>query len=361
MRSEVHWRAWGLRNEDGRLRIEEQNRGRSSLDATGRFRLVDRVNHASADSDFLDAVKIGLTSDRKSLPCRFFYDEVGSRLFEEICSLPEYYLTRSEREILTTYASRIVEGLPEDTTVVELGSGSATKTRLLIEALLAERATLRFTPIDISASALESSSVSLLEAFPQLAILAVAAEYQDGIAALKEENSGPELILWLGSSIGNLTRPAATQFLHSLRTEMSSEDRFLIGIDLRKSAAVLEPAYDDAAGVTARFNKNVLIRVNEELDGHFDLASFEHLARYDEAEGRVEMHLVSQIDQTVVIDDLKLDVAFAEGETIHTENSYKYSLDEIGDLATTSGLMIEGQWFDGERRFSLNLLAPKPA
>ena len=327
---------------------------RTELDC--RFKLLDRTPPGLPESDFINAVRAGLSGYPKRLPCRFFYDEVGSKLFEEICDLPEYYLTRAEHEILTNYAVEIVDELPSDITLVELGSGSAVKTRLLIKALLAQRNTLRFTPIDISKSALKKSSEDLLEDHPSLRILAVAGEYQDGMAALKEENSGPELILWLGSSIGNLTRPESFAFLSGIQKSMSFQDRLLVGIDLRKSSTVLELAYDDAAKVTAAFNLNILKRINTELGGQFDLSSFKHLARYDEKEGRVEMHLVSLATQMVRIDDLDQKISFVEGEQIHTENSYKYSRKEIDTLVARSGLSLDGQWFDAQNRFSLNLM-----
>jgi L-histidine N-alpha-methyltransferase len=321
-----------------------------------RFELLDRMPADLSESDFVDAVREGLSRPSKTLPCRFFYDEAGSKLFEEICDLPEYYLTRAEREILTKSAVEIVDGLPADITLVELGSGSAVKTRLLIDALLAKRDTLRFTPIDISKSALEESSEDLLDDHPNLRILAVAGEYQDGITALKRENSGPELILWLGSSIGNLTRPESFDFLGGIQDSMSVDDRLLVGIDLRKSRSVLESAYDDAAGVTAAFNLNILKRINTELGGQFDLQAFTHLALYDEEEGRVEMHLVSASSQTIRVDALDQDFSFAQGEKIHTENSYKYSPEEIDTLVERTNLSLKGQWFDVEKRFSLNLM-----
>ncbi len=327
------------------------------VDAIGRFSLIDRIKCHTKDDGFAGAVYSGLSRASKSLPCIWLYDATGSNLFEAICDLPEYYLTRSEREILTSYAPEMIRGLPDDVTLVELGSGSAMKTRLLIEALLDKQETLRFTPIDISRTALEGSLNELLDSYPNLEIVAVAAEYQEGVAALKWENSGPELILWLGSSIGNLTRLEAALFLENLRGEMSKEDRLLVGVDLRKSREVLEPAYDDAAGVTAKFNRNVLARVNTELGGNFDLQGFDHLAHYNEEEGRIEMHLVSVRDQKVTIEDLGLDVDFREGERIHTENSYKYSLEEIDLLAKNADLRVEGQWFDQDQRFSLNLMA----
>ncbi|MEM7233487.1 MAG: L-histidine N(alpha)-methyltransferase, partial [Planctomycetota bacterium] len=259
-----------------------------------------------------------------------------------------------EREILAQHGESIVSGLPEDVTLVELGSGSATKTHLIIDALLEERDSLCFSPIDVSKSALEASADSMLEAFPNLEIVAIAGEYQEGLQVREREIDGPQLILWLGSSVGNLTREEAIDFLTQLSQTMSLEDRLLIGIDLRKSARVLEPAYDDAARVTARFNQNLLNRVNTELGGRFDVGAFRHLARYDDEKGRVEMHLVSESEQSIAIDDLNLEVNFREGETIHTENSYKYSLEEIETLATRGGFEIEKQWFDSQERFSLS-------
>jgi L-histidine N-alpha-methyltransferase len=321
-----------------------------------RFDLLDRLPPDPTDSSFAEAVGEGLKDSQKHLPCRFFYDEAGSKLFEQICDLPEYYLTRAETEILDMHAPEMVGGLPEDLTLVELGSGSATKTKLLIEALLKDREQLRFTPIDISKSALEDSARPLLADHPGLEITAVAGEYQDGIRALKDQNSGPELILWLGSSIGNLTRPEAVHFLSDVKASMSSDDRLLVGIDLRKSADILEPAYDDAARVTAAFNLNILSRINDELAGQFDLDCFNHLAHYDEVEGRVEMYLVSARDQVVRIEDLGIDVPFKAGERIHTENSYKYSLDEIDILVERADLVLENRWFDSQERFSLNLM-----
>lgn len=321
-----------------------------------RFELLDRLLPDTAESSFADAVVQGLGDSPKHLPCRFFYDEVGSKLFEQICNLPEYYLTRAETEILTTHAGEMISGLPDDVTLVELGSGSATKTRLLIEALLKGRDRLRFAPIDISQSALESSSRELIADHPGLEIMAVAGEYQDGIRALKDRNSGPELILWLGSSIGNLTRPEAVDFLRDIRASMSSNDRLLVGIDLRKSTELLEPAYDDAARVTAAFNLNILARINAELSGRFDLGAFDHLASYDEVEGCVRMYLVSSCDQVVRIEDLDVDVPFKAGERIHTENSHKYSLGEIDTLLEQANLVLENRWFDSQKRFSLNLM-----
>jgi L-histidine Nalpha-methyltransferase len=313
-------------------------------------------------AEFAREVEQGLTSAPKRLPCRYFYDEYGSRLFEEICALPEYYLTRTERQILQEHADEIAALFNEEMALVELGSGSAAKTRLLIEAFLRRAPagrypSLRYVPIDISPTILEESSVALLAAYPRLEIVAVAAEYQEGLVRLQEEISRPKLILWLGSNVGNLDRPEAMRFLRSVQKTMTARDRLLIGIDMRKARVVLEAAYDDARGVTARFNLNLLARINRELGGQFDLSCFRHRALYNEPRGRVEIYLDSLQAQEVRIEQLDLEVAFEAGESIHTENSYKYSREEIAELAEAANLTVQHQWFDAEHRFSVNLMA----
>lgn len=303
-------------------------------------------------------IEEGLRSTPKRIPCRFFYDEAGSRLFEEICAQPEYYLTRAEDEILLRCAEEIVAAAPEGCDLVELGSGDARKTCRLLAALLERRPSLRYVPIDISRSALVKSSRSLLAAHPELAIHAIAAEYERGLELLHEAFPGPKLVLWLGSNVGNLEREAASLFLRGLGLRSSAEDRLLIGVDLRKDRGVLEKAYDDARGVTARFNRNLLVRLNSELDADFDPARFRHVAFYDEEAGRIEMHLESEIDQVVSIRKLMLDLTLRRGERIHTESSYKYSRGEIEDLAAGAGMRVESSWLDSGERFSLNLFAP---
>jgi L-histidine N-alpha-methyltransferase len=314
----------------------------------------DSNGHRSA---FACDVEVGLTTSPKRLPCRYFYDEHGSLLFEEICRLPEYYLTRTERQILHERASEIAALFPEEIALVELGSGSATKTRLLIEAFLEVHRTLRYVPIDISPTILEESSHALLRDYPRLEIMAVAAKYEEGLVQLQSETDRPKLILWLGSNVGNLDREEAAGFLGRVRETMTPRDRVLVGIDMRKERTVLERAYDDAQGVTARFNLNLLARINRDLGGHFDLSAFRHRAIYHEEQGRVEMYLESLRSQQVRIDRLDLDVSFAAGELIHTENSYKYSSEEITALARSANLRLDRQWFDADRRFSVNLFA----
>lgn len=319
-----------------------------------RFRLITRST-ATQREDFARDVATGLKSVPKWLPCRYFYDPLGSKLFEAICELPEYYLTRAETAILQQYAAEIVSAFPATTDLIELGSGSAVKTRLLLEAF-SRRGTLgRYIPIDICREVLEQSAQSLLAAYPELEIEGLAAEYHDGLAYLREHDARPKLVLWLGSNIGNLDRSDAIRFLNQLAGALAPPDQVLIGFDLRKSRAVLEAAYDDACGVTAAFNRNILRRINVELGGNFDLRGFAHRATYNEQLGRIEMHLVSARPQQVRLDRLQLKVAFDAGETIHTENSYKYTPAEIDTLAAAAGLPARQQWYDAERRFCLAL------
>jgi dimethylhistidine N-methyltransferase len=322
-----------------------------------RFTLIAAEAHDDPQ-ELTREVEAGLTASPKRLPCRFFYDHEGSLLFEAICELPEYYLTRTERTILLAHASEIASRFSQDPTLVELGSGSAAKTRLLIEAFLNRYGAVRYVPVDISHTMLKESSLALLEAYPNLEIVAVAGEYHDGLRQLNAMAAGPKLILWLGSNIGNFERAEAAQFLRRVRDTLSPVDRLLVGIDLRKDRAVLERAYDDSQGVTAQFNLNILARINRELGGHFDLEAFRHRAVYDEEIGRIEMYLVSTRAQRVFIDRLGLEVQFASGEAIHTENSYKYSFAEIDALASAAGLSAECQWLDVGRRFSVSLFAP---
>jgi dimethylhistidine N-methyltransferase len=302
-------------------------------------------------------VERGLSSSPKRLPCRFFYDAAGSALFEEICELPEYYLTRAEDEILAAHAEEIASLAGEGCDLVELGSGSARKTRRLIRALLDRVPSLRYLPIDISRSALLHGSRTLLSEHPGLSVRAVAAEYEAGLAMLDGEPSGGKLVLWLGSNVGNLLREEAALLLGGLARRFSRGDRLLIGIDLRKEKDVLERAYDDPRGVTARFNRNLLVRVNAELGADFDPERFRHVAFYDEREGRIEMHLESSGAQTVRIPRLRLEVDLAPRERIHTENSYKYSLGEIEELARASEMRVEHTWLDRGEQFSLHLFA----
>lgn len=327
--------------------------------ATARLSIVEadtELHHAS----LAEAVAEGLARTPKTLPCRFLYDEEGSKLFEEICELPEYYLTRTERAILERYSAEIAARFDGPLTLAELGSGSSSKTRLLIEACLHAHGSLRYVPIDISSEILEDSALALIDDYQALEVRAIAAEYRQGLRHVREETTRPTLIAWLGSSIGNLTRAEATSFLRSVRDAMAPRDRLLVGIDLRKGEQEIEAAYDDAAGVTSRFSLNLLRRINRELDANFDLDGFRHVARYDEADGRVHIEIVSRRAQQVNIAALGQTVSFAAGEGIHTESAYKYSFAEIEALAAGADLRVAERFTDAQERFCLALLARTP-
>jgi L-histidine N-alpha-methyltransferase len=314
--------------------------------------LVKREPRAGLAED----VRRGLSSQPKRFLPKYFYDQLGSQLFEAICLLPEYYLTRAENEILERYADEIVASVAGETTLLEMGSGSASKTRLIIEALLRKQRELLFIPVDISASALDSSSRILLQSYPQLKVEAYAADYFAGLAELEKKQRGRTLALFLGSNVSNFDPDEALKFLHALRQVLSEEDALLLGADLKKERQVLEAAYNDALGVTAAFNLNVLARINRELSGNFDLTAFQHRAFYNEAAGRIEIYIESKCAQTVAIDQLEMEVEFGEGEQIHTENSYKYDLAQIEKLAAETGFTRARTWLDSEERFSSNLL-----
>jgi dimethylhistidine N-methyltransferase len=315
---------------------------------------------AELSGELAHDVEQGLGRNPKRLACRYFYDPAGSKLFEEICALPEYYLTRAERQIFADHAREMVAQLPPGVALVELGSGSAEKTRLLLDALFARQPRVRYLPIDISPAALADSTRALTVEYPALAVTPIAAEYEAGLRALAARlpDGAPRLVLWLGSNIGNLDRDEAARFLGRVRAGLGPHDRMLLGVDLRKSRAVLEPAYDDAAGVTARFNLNLLERINRELGGDFELDAFAHRAAYDEVAGRIDMYLVSRRAQTVHIRALGRAFSFADGEAIHTESSYKYAPAELDAVARAAGFTIAARWLDREERFCECLLRP---
>ncbi len=316
-----------------------------------------RVPCASEECGFAGAVRAGLGARPKSLPCRFFYDDEGSRLFEEICSLPEYYATRTEREILLRAAPEIAEAAGAGTALAELGSGSSAKTKLLIEALLARQDELHYVPIDISTAFLEESSRALLGRFPRLRITAIGGEYLDAVPHLPPRD-GPLLCLFLGGNVGNLEEEEASAFLAGVASGLSPRDRLLVGFDRLKERTVIERAYDDRAGVTAAFNRNLLTRINRELGGEFDLDAFDHAAPFVAERSRIEMHLVSRRPQEVRVAALGQTFSFEKGETIHTENSHKYDRAGIDRLCETAGLTVVRLWSDPREWFSLVLLAP---
>jgi dimethylhistidine N-methyltransferase len=303
-----------------------------------------------------DDVRNGLSAQPKRFLPKYFYDELGSQLFEAICLLPEYYLTRAENEILTRYANEIAASVEGHKTLLEMGSGSASKTRLLIEALLREQSDLLFVPVDISATALESSSRILLQSYPRLRIEAYAADYFAGLAELAKKPRSRTLALFLGSNISNFDQEDAVRFLKAMRSVLHEGDALLLGADLKKDPLVLEAAYNDALGVTSAFNLNVLARINRELGGNFDLRAFKHYAFYNVPLGRIEIYIESLFNQRVRIEKLDLEVEFSVGELIHTENSYKYDTAGIDALAASTGFKRTHTWLDSQERFSSNLL-----
>jgi dimethylhistidine N-methyltransferase len=341
-------------------RTGEPPLGATSRWPAGRLRL--RRLDGGHPPTFAEDVRQGLTASPKFLQPKYFYDELGSLLFSTICALPEYYVFRAEMEILRASAGEIAAWLQGPIRIIELGSGDARKTRLLIDAVVARQGGLDYLPIDVSKTALQQSSEELLSAYPNLRVTAWVADYREALRAIRDESQGRgarfkhTLILFVGSTLGNLEPGDRNELLRSVRALLNPGDAFLLGVDLKKPEDVLIPAYDDPLGVTAAFNLNLLGRINRELGGGFDLRSFRHLARYDPDLGRIEMHLESLRRQTVPIRGAELEVGFEAGETIHTESSYKFDLDQIAALAAGAGMELRRSWFDRAKRFSSNLL-----
>ena len=298
---------------------------------------------ASATRSFAEDVRDGLTAPRKFLQPWYFYDPLGSALFAAICELPEYYLTRAETEILQRHGASIARAFANPSRVIELGSGNARKTRMLFDKL---RKPFTYVPIDVDPSVLDLEFEN---------VQPIVGDFRD-IASLVQPAAGTAA-LFLGSSIGNFDFESAVTLLRDVRRILTPGDQFLLGADLRKPKTILEPAYDDALGVTAAFNLNLLARINRELEGRFDLTSFRHRALFNEQESRIEMHLVSVRRQSVTIGDLT--VHFEEGESIHTENSYKYGEPDLQALARNGGFAIEQIWTDSRGWFADALLVAR--
>jgi dimethylhistidine N-methyltransferase len=304
------------------------------------------------------AVRAGLAKPRKALPPWLLYDETGSALFEEITALPEYYLTRTERAILQGSSDEIISaaGLPLE--IVELGAGSATKTSLLLEALLARQPAALYTPVDVSATALRLA-VAELRRFRRLHVRPILARYPDDLV-LPERSAERRLVVFLGSNIGNYDPSEARALLAGVRARLEPGDAFLLGADLAKSPRLLRPAYDDAAGVTARFNLNVLARLNRELGAAFELAHFRHVVKWNAAASRMELYVESTVAQTVPIRALGIKVAFGRGERIHTESSYKLTRSALRRLLVDAGFKPEAKWYDARGWFGLFLARVPP-
>ena len=298
----------------------------------------------------------GLASSPKTLSPKYFYDAEGARLFTEICTLKEYYPTRTETGILTDNAAEIAEAIGSRAMLIEYGSGALDKVRILLDAL---DAPVALTAIDISAEQLRAAAADVEAAYPDLEVLPVEADFTKAVKLPKPAiDAASRVAFFPGSTIGNFNPGAALDFLLGIRETVGDDGRLLIGVDLKKSASVLIDAYNDAKGVTAAFNKNVLARINAELDGDIDIDLFRHTARYNAVLGRIEMHLESLTDQTVHAAGEAFD--FAAGETIHTENSYKFTVVEFGELADRAGFAVDRVWQDSGALFAVMLLVTKP-
>lgn len=320
-----------------------------------RFELIE-VPRSHGEPTFAQDVAAGLGASPKRLSSKYLYDEVGSALFDAITVLPEYYLTRAETEILREWGWQMVRVLDAPIDFLELGSGSAIKTRLLIDEALRVQGRLRYSPIDISTEALRASSMALVDAYPGLTVRAYGGDYFDVLTSRALRLERRVLAMFMGSNIGNYEPERAAAFLSLLRDALRPGDGLLIGTDLKKDPAVLERAYDDPAGVTAAFNRNLLARMNRELDANFDVKNFDYAAEYDEAAGAVKAYLVARNAARVHVGKLKADVEFAAGERIHTESAYKFAQTDVAALGESSGFKVAQTWLDRARRFSVNLL-----
>jgi dimethylhistidine N-methyltransferase len=299
-----------------------------------------------ADS-FREDVISGLSLPQKALPPKYFYDARGSRLFEAICRLPEYYPTRAEIALTRRHVADIARFAGRGCELIEYGSGASVKIRLL----LARTRPSVYVPVDISESALRGAAAVLAREFPWLNIAAVVGDFSQPLKIPAFRGKGRRVVYFPGSTIGNLTPDEAHAFLRMTRGQVGAKGAMLVGVDLKKDAKVLHAAYNDAKGVTAAFNLNLLVRINAELGGTFKLRRFSHYAFYNTARGRIEMHLVSLARQAVNIGEHRF--AFDIGESIHTENSCKYSVDEFSALALQAGFRTQKVWTDAKERFGL--------
>lgn len=305
-------------------------------------------------SEIAADVERGLRATPKSLPPRLFYDARGSELFEQITRLPEYYLTRTERAIFEEYADRMIAAAGRGLSIVELGAGTAAKTSVLLRAALKRQFSLTYFPVDVSASALAVAQQRLAAELPRLRVEPVLADYTRNVEAIAAIR-GRKLILYIGSSIGNFEPEEASAILARVRQVLTPGDALLLGVDLPKKSSILHAAYNDARGVTAAFNLNVLARINRELGADFDLRRFRHEAVWNPVASRVEMYLVSLARQTARIPALGMRLTFTEGERIHTENSYKFSHDRVQAILSAAGFGREHTWTDRQACFAVQL------
>ena len=323
------------------------------------FEINSRLRYFKPESEksnrtFSQEISYSLNQKQKSISPKFFYDIKGSELFDKICNLPEYYLTRTETNLLKIMGSELEKFVLDNMRLVELGSGSAVKTRLVLDVLTNIQNNTEYFPIDIS-DILQESSQKLLEDYENLSITGVIDTYEGGLEFIEQYDDTPNLIAFLGSSFGNFAPEFGFAFLQKIASIMKHNDLFFIGLDLVKDKEVLENAYDDSQGVTASFNLNVLSRINDELHANFDLSQFAHHSLYNEKEQRIEMYLRSLEDQKVEIKKSSLELDFQKDELIHTEHSHKYSISQIEKMMYKAGLKIEKIWQDTTKPYAIFL------
>jgi dimethylhistidine N-methyltransferase len=295
----------------------------------------------------------GLSRTPKSLPPKLLYDAKGSALFEQITDLPEYYPTRTEAAILTAYADEICDHLGRNVSIGELGAGTATKTRILLRSLLRRQFRVNYFPLDVSDTALQLAKQEVENELRAVNVHPQVGDFED--LTFLERQAPPRLVLYIGSSIGNLENDEAVALLQNIARHLSSGDQLLLGADLVKDVDVMHAAYNDSAGITAEFNKNLLVRINRELGGYFEPDAFQHVSFWNEPASRIELHLESVCTQAVRVQALDTTLQFYEGERIHTENSYKYTIEYLEDLLQRGGFEVEHTWTDPNSWFAVSL------
>ena len=308
------------------------------------------------EKTFAEDVSFGLNQNAKFISPKYFYDKKGSELFEKICDLPEYYPTRTEIQILQKIKPNLQKYLDDSFRLVELGSGSSVKTRLILDIFSNFQRRIEYFPIDISEILTESSEL-LQKDYDQLHITGIVDTYEGGLEFIENYDNKKNLIIFLGSSFGNFSPTEGKIFLEKINSVMKKSDLFLIGLDLVKNKKTLEQAYDDSKGITAKFNLNVLSRINDELDADFDLTNFKHVTMYNEKHQRVEMYLKSLVNQSVIISKANLSLKMSQDELIHTEYSYKYTILQIQEMMKDAGFEIKEIWQDSQKLFSITLVS----
>lgn len=329
--------------------------------------LIHNNERFIVNNEFAKEVESGLYGKQKHISPKFFYDKKGSKLFEEICRQPEYYLNRTESQILKNSVDKILEIIGDrEISLVELGNGNSMKTRILLGPMLGRLKNVSYFPIDVSLKMLKKSIADLFREYTNLKIYGVCSDYVTGLVKInnfiKSKKNVPKkkFIIFLGSSIGNFDPKEALIFLHSIVRYIQKDDLLLIGIDLEKDKSILYRAYNDKKGITAKFNLNILSRINKELNGEFKISNFKHKSFYNANKHRIEMHLISMVDQQVRIRTIGKKIHFKKGETIHTENSYKYSLGRLNKLVRISGLQVVDNFVDPNKQYTLILLKKIP-